>query len=68
MHPTSASLSDLPTQSDYNKDYMDNLTKITSFPPLDQMGVPQPDVTTKDLIIIMFVLLLWIYSIFITIR
>ena len=38
------------------------------FPPVDQRGVPQPVLTTKDLTIILFMLLLWAYSIVLTIR
>ena len=38
------------------------------FPPVDQRGVPQPDISNKDIIIIIFMLGLWAYSIIITIR
>ena len=42
--------------------------ETTVFPPLDKRGVPQPDLTTTDIIIIVLILLLWTYSIFLTIR
>ena len=42
--------------------------KTAVFPPLDRRGVPQPDLTTTEIIIILFMLLLWIYSITLTVR
>merc|ERR1739838_321141 len=38
------------------------------FPPRDQRGVPQPDISTKEVIIICLMLGLWAYSIYLTIR
>ena len=38
------------------------------WPPLENRGVPQPSLSTKDGIIIVFMLLLWAYSIFLTAR
>ena len=49
------------------KQVMPTLT-TPPYPPLNQRGVPQPEVTTKDFTIIIFMLLLWAYSIFLTIR
>ena len=38
------------------------------FPPVDQRGVPQPVLSIKEYTIIIFMLLLWAYSIYLTIR
>ena len=42
----------------------------TSFPPLDvdRLGVPQPKLVTKDILIILFMFLLWAYSLYLTYR
>jgi hypothetical protein len=42
----------------------------TSFPPLDvdRLGVPQPKLATKDTLIILFMFLLWGYSLYLTYR
>ena len=43
---------------------------ISSFPPLDvdRLGVPQPSLATKDILIIIFMCLLWGYSLYLTYR
>ena len=49
-----------------------NITTMTSsvtvWPPLDMMGVTQPVPSPKDITVIVFVILLWLYSIFLTAR
>ena len=45
-----------------------NTTLVTVWPPLDMRGVTQPIPSTKDIIVIMFMILLWIYSIYLTAR
>ena len=40
----------------------------TIFPPPGTGGVPQPDVSTKELIIIIFMFCFWAYSLFLTYR
>ena len=42
----------------------------STFPPLDvnRLGVPQPTLVTKDILIIIFMLLFWAYSLFLTYR
>ena len=42
--------------------------KPSLFPPLDQRGVPQPSLTPTEILIIVFMLLVWIYSIVLTVR
>jgi hypothetical protein len=46
------------------------ISPTTSFPPLDvdRLGVPQPSMATKDIIIIIFMFLLWGYSLYLTYR
>ena len=41
---------------------------IPTLPTLDvnRLGVPQPSLATKDILIIIFMLLLWAYSLFLT--
>ena len=45
-------------------------TESTLFPPLDvnRLGVPQPSLATKDILIIIFMFLLWAYSLYLTYR
>ena len=43
-------------------------TPGTLFPPPGMSGVPQPPVSTKELIIIIFMFCLWAYSLFLTYR
>ena len=45
-------------------------TPTTLFPPLDvdRLGVPQPSLATKDILIIIFMFLLWGYSLYLTYR
>ena len=38
------------------------------WPPLDMRGVAQPVPSTKDAVVIAFILLLWLYSIVLTAR
>ena len=42
----------------------------SSFPPLyvNMLGVPQPTLATKDILIIIFMFLLWAYSLYLTYR
>ena len=46
----------------------DLTNKTTVFPPLDQRGVTQPNLTITEIIIIVFMLLLWSYAIVLTVR
>ena len=43
-------------------------TTSSTFPPLDvnMLGVPQPSLVTKDILIIIFMLLFWGYSLYLT--
>ena len=43
-------------------------TPVSLFPPPGMGGVPQPPVSTKELIIIIFMFCLWAYSLFLTYR
>jgi hypothetical protein len=45
-------------------------SSTTLFPPLDvdRLGVPQPKLATKDILIILFMFLLWGYSLYLTYR
>ena len=43
-------------------------TPMALFPPPGMDGVPQPTVSTKELIIIIFMFCLWAYSLFLTYR
>ena len=43
-------------------------TPSSFFPPPGMGGVPQPPVSTKELIIIIFMFCLWAYSLFLTYR
>ena len=45
-------------------------TESTLFSPLDvnRLGVPQPSLATKDILIIIFMFLLWAYSLYLTYR
>ena len=45
-------------------------TESSLFPPLDvnRLGVPQPSLATKDILIIIFMFLLWAYSLYLTYR
>ena len=45
-----------------------SLSTISTLPPLDvnRLGVPQPTLATKDILIIIFMLLLWAYSLYLT--
>ena len=43
-------------------------TSTTVFPPSGMRGVPQPQVSTKELIIIIFMFCFWAYSLFLTYR
>ena len=43
-------------------------TPVSLFPPPGMGGVPQPPVSTKELIIIIFMFGLWAYSLFLTYR
>ena len=47
-----------------------HLSEPTVFPPLDvdRLGVPQPSLATKDILIILFMFLLWGYSLYLTYR
>ena len=47
----------------------DNVSS-TLYPPLDvnKLGVPQPTLPTKDVVIIIFMFLLWGYSLYLTYR
>ena len=49
--------------------YQGNIQQPT-FPPLDvnTLGVPQPSLATKDILIIIFMFLLWAYSLYLTYR
>ena len=58
---------DLVTNMTVVKDDV-NTTLVTVWPPLDMRGVAQPIPTTKDIIVIMFMIMLWIYSIYLTAR
>ena len=42
--------------------------KTTMFPPLELRGVPQPALTTTEVFIVVFMLLVWVYSIILTVR
>ena len=43
-------------------------TSAAVWPPLDMRGVAQPVPSTKDAVVIAFILLLWLYSIVLTAR
>ena len=43
-------------------------TLTTLFPPQGMRGVPQPQVSTKEMIIIIFMFCFWAYSLFLTYR
>ena len=43
-------------------------SSVTMWPPLDMRGVRQPVPSPKDITVIVFVILLWLYSIFLTAR
>jgi hypothetical protein len=47
-----------------------HLSEPTVFPPfdVDRLGVPQPSLANKDILIILFMFLLWGYSLYLTYR
>ena len=53
-------------EEDVNMTSMTN--SVTVWPPLDMRGVVQPVPSPKDVTVIVFVILLWVYSIFLTAR
>ena len=58
-----------PTMEESNSTLMvSSSTPVSLFPPPGMGGVPQPPVSTKELIIIIFMFCLWAYSLFLTYR
>ena len=44
------------------------MDRSTVFPPADMAGVPQPPISTKEIVIIIFMFGLWAYSLYLTYR
>ena len=60
----------MPAIKIYNSSQTEEMMQPSAYPPLDihQLGVEQPKLATKDVIIIFFMFLLWGYSLYLTYR